>query len=335
MKTHRRHCKVFAALACAAGYAALFSGAVPVAHDQPFFFHTVGKGESISLLCIEYYGHYEKNFNEPILLDNPLIKDINVIFPGQKVKLRNPDFKSAGTDTQPPVVIEKKVNAVQGVVTFIEGPVTIIEKGESAEKTLAVNTVVFPGDSILTGPKAKVELIINRESVVRMNENTRIKIEQLRNSGNETGKTLIRFPLGAVWTKMKTFREKLTRFELQLPTATAGVHGTVYQATVQSDNSAEVKVYSGEVAVKGSSAGGGRGDGMEAGEVSGPEEIEGPHEVSMEEWTVIVREMQRIRISGKGEAAKAETFRKNPSDSWEQWNEERDRRIAELFSRAL
>jgi hypothetical protein len=67
-------------------------------------------------------------------------------------------------------------------------------------------------------------------------------------------------------------------------------------------------------------------------EVEGPHEIEGPHEVSLEEWTRIVGAMQKIRISNRGEASETESF-SAAAGAWEKWNEERDRRIAEMFAR--
>ena len=64
----------------------------------------------------------------------------------------------------------------------------------------------------------------------------------------------------------------------------------------------------------------------------GPDEIAGPDEVSLEQWVQIVREMQKIRIDKKGKPQAVEPFKKDRSDSWERWNEERDRRISEIFA---
>ena len=45
----------------------------------------------------------------------------------------------------------------------------------------------------------------------------------------------------------------------------------------------------------------------------------------------IVREMQRMTIDKRGSPRPVEPFVKNPHDAWEQWNEDRDRRISEMF----
>ena len=111
----------------------------------------------------------------------------------------------------------------------------------------------------------------------------------------------------------------------------AGVHGTVYEATVDPDSSSEVKVYTGEVAVKNNPLLKTATAGGEPGEVSGPSEVPGPSEVSLEEWVSIVHDMQKIRIDKKGKPKAVEPFKKNEADSWVKWNMERDKRIADMF----
>ena len=202
--------------------------------------------------------------------------------------------------------------ATQGVVTFVEGDVIITPKADNHKRKLVSNTIVYPGDMVQTMKNGRVEIIINRESVVRMRENTRLTIENFRDNQNNTGKSRVGFSLGTVWTKMKKFKDKISRFDLELPTAIAGVHGTVYEASVAKDTSAEVKVFDGEVAVSGASKAG--TDAAAAGsaqEVSGPDEVAGPDEVSLEQWVQIVREMQKIRIDKKGKPQALESFKKD------------------------
>jgi hypothetical protein len=265
-----------------------------------------------------------------IVKENPSVKNINLIFPGQVLKLHNPQYAPPQASQAVPL-FEKKVDATQGVVTYVEGDAALTPKGGKGKQKCVANTIVKPGDVIQTAANGRVELIINRETVVRIRENTRLTIDAFRDAGTNDGKTRVGFSLGSVWAKMKKFKDKASRFELDLPTAIAGVHGTVYQASIDRDSSSEVKVYSGEVAVKNNPSLPSGQDGGSVDEVSGPDEVGGPSEVSLDQWVSIVQDMQKIRIDKKGKPRAVESFTKNESDSWEQWNSERDKRIGEIF----
>jgi hypothetical protein len=330
-----RHCAISAAIAVSA--AIVFFAASPVPTGSSTIVYTIRKGESVSLVCIRCYGHYTAEMGGAVKKMNPAVKDINLVLPGQKLTLPNPEKPpvqaQVKVDTSKAAVLfEKKVNATQGVVTCVEGKAFVTAKGDTAEKKLMVNTLVYPGDVIETGEPGRVEVIINRESVVRMKENSRLTIEAFRDNAQQKGRTLIGFPLGTVWAKIKKFKDAVSRFDLELPTAVAGVHGTVYQAGVAADSSSEVKVYDGEVAVNSRPALKRSGPVTEGDEVAGPSEVKGPSEVSMEKWTEIVRAMQRISIDKNGRPSSVQKFTWDPGDSWEQWNEERDKNIAEIFA---
>ncbi len=313
--------------------AAIFIAAITTPDSSPFLTHKVKKGETVSLLCIETYGYYSKELGAAFVKDNPSVKNINLIYVGQKIRMRKPvtdSLKTAQQDTTADQVFHKKINATQGVVTYVEGRARITRKDKQTPEKLSPNILVYPGDMIKTGKDGRVELIINRESVVRMKENSELTVEAFRDLEKNEGKTSLNFSLGSVWSKLKKFKDNISRFELELPTAIAGVHGTVYQTTVNSDTSTELKVYDGEVEVSGKHPKTAVITTKPV-EISGPHEIPGPHEVSMEEWTRIVRAMQSIKIDKQGVPSDATAFQKAPDDSWEKWNEERDQRIAEMF----
>ena len=311
--------------------AALFISATP-ATDSAFLSHTVTRGETVSLLCIELYGRYTPAMGAVLLRDNPELKDVNIVLVGQTLKMRNPGAPAAAAATADPDVtlFVKEVAVTQGVVTYIEGTATLKPAAGGAAKPLAVNSVVVPGDAITTGAKGRVEIIINRESVVRIRENSKLVLTEFRDAGATGGSTKVNFRLGTVWTKMKKFGDKVMRFQLELPTAMAGVHGTVYQARAAADSSGEVSVFDGEVEVKGRQPSGSTGN-LAPDEVAGPSEVEGPHEVSMEEWTYIIRTQQTIKIDKSGKPSAPSNFTTNPGDQWVKWNQERDLRIARIF----
>lgn len=298
----------------------------------PYIEHTIQSGESVSLLCIQHYGYWSAELGSAFLKLNPAVVNIDVVQVGQVVRLA----KAVESGSTPPapsapaaeVKVEKRFNATQGVVTYVQGSVNLLRGGKT--QSLGVNALVQPGDVIMTAADGRAEIIINRESVIRLDHNTRTTIEAFRDNAAKSGKTTMGFSVGTVWAKIRNFKDQVSRFELELPTAIAGVHGTVYQTSVQPDSSAEVKVFTGEVAVSNRPptspelAGGLQ-------EVPGPDEVPGPSEVSMEQWTQIVRDMQRLLIGKDGAASAPQAFTKNPKSEWERWNEQRDKRIAELF----
>jgi hypothetical protein len=311
----------------AAGAVLLFTGAIlKNSNSDRSITHTVVKGETVSLLCIEKYGRYTAAMGREFAKENPEVKDINLILVGQVLRFRNPDYQPAAAESKD-TMFTRSIAVTQGVVTYVEGKVRLA--GATGRKELTANTEVGPGDTILTGSNGRVECIVNGETVVRVRENTALCINAFRAMEQQKGETSMDFSFGAVWTKMKKFSDGVSRFRLQMPTAIAGVHGTVYQATVGRDSSCEVSVFEGEVSVKGHQPNDLPSGGLH--EIGGPHEIDGPHEVSREEWERIVRTMQRIHIDKKGKPSEAIAFKQNPADSWERWNMERDERIAAMF----
>jgi hypothetical protein len=286
--------------------------------------HVVKKGESLSFICIGYYGRFTPAQADTILRLNPSIKNADIIRVGTQLLLPDP---KAPSQIKERAAFERSAEASQAVVTWMDGTVfTITAQGK---KPCTLNAIILPGDTIQTGSDGRAELIINRETAMRLSNNTRLIIKTFRNTSKPGSVGIVETPVGQFWTKMKKFSDKVERFRLDLPVAVAGVYGTVYQTSVAADSSAEVKVYNGEVAVRNRPAGMSSGEGLS--EVDGPAEVPGPHEVSMDEWVQIVRDMQRIRIDSKGKPAAVSAFTKTPGDTWEAFNEERDRHIAGLF----
>lgn len=303
--------------------------------DQ-YIYHTLRRGESISFICIKYYGHYSEKMGTSIKKWNPRIKNLNRVSQGTKLKLLDPNPPKKSITKKTPKksspLFTKKIDVTQGVITYVRGDVYLKRKNSSSQRRLAVNTLVYPGDEIMTKANGYAEIIVNRESVSRLRGNTKLVLQKYRNAQQKKGKTTFKVIYGTIWSKIKKYKDKVSRFELSLPTAIAGVHGTVYQTEVHNDSTSDVKVYRGEVAVKNqenSQKSQNSSGGLD--EVNGPSEVKGPHEVSMEEWTRIVRSMQKISIGKEGKPSDVVPFKKDQSNEWEVWNEKRDNILDEFF----
>jgi hypothetical protein len=127
---------------------------------------------------------------------------------------------------------------------------------------------------------------------------------------------------------MKTMGMK-GNFAVSCDQAVAGVRGTVYRMNVELDRSALVRVYDGTVHV----TGWGKAMALTTPvgpptRVAGPKPIPGPHKVTMEEWTVIIKAMQQVRVGADGVPEKPRDFtEKEDRDEWVEWNKARDREI--------
>lgn len=176
--------------------------------------------------------------------------------------------------------------------------------------------------NVKTGAKSRLELTLPDGSKVRFSENTAFKVETLLFTAEERGFE-INVLFGKVWSKAAKFKKR-SRFEIKTATAVAGIRGTTFRIDANEDHSSLVKVYEGEVSVT-SLPSETKDKGRKPKYVSGPKEVQGPHEVSREEWSYIVKSWQQITISPKGVPSEPVSFTSDEDISdWVIWNQRMD-----------
>ena len=223
-----------------------------------------------------------------------------------------------------------KVAQGGAVVSLLEGTAEVLPDGAKAWRLLERQDTLRGGDEVRTGERARLELSLPDRSQVRFADRTRFRIVELPAGDAAGGKTArVHVALGRSWANVaKAAGVRKGGFELSCDNAVAGVRGTVYRMNVEEDKSALVRVYDGEVYVKG---GGERikEDPKPMGaprKIAGPVKIEGPRKVSMQEWTVIIKAMQQIVIKSDGVAETPRDFTEaEDKDPWVDWNRERDK----------
>ena len=234
----------------------------------------------------------------------------------------------ASGQAKPPVPVKMMKGEAQ--VTALKGKADVICAGQKGTHSLKVNDLVRAGCEVSTGADSRLEMVLPDKSVVRFSEKTSFKLIEADVTADGKRAVGISVTVGKIWTKVrKALPGKADKFEISCQNAVAGVRGTVYRMDVESDQAALVKVYDGEVRVAGISKTKPATDSV-AGPpkpVSGPTVVEGPKPVSMEEWVYIVKSMQKIRITSKGQAGEPEAFTEaEDMDAWVRWNKMRDQK---------
>lgn len=241
-------------------------------------------------------------------------------------------FMLSGVD---PVHAARKASTLKvakggATVSLLEGSAEVLPGGKREWRLLKLQDTLRGGDEVRTGAQARLELSLPDQSHVRFADHTRFKIIELSAGDAAEQKSVkVHVALGRSWANVsKVVGGPKGGFELSCENAVAGVRGTIYRMNVNEDKSALVRVYDGEVFVK--------GGGEKIAEapkpvgaprkVAGPKKVEGPRKVSMEEWTVIIKAMQQIVIKTDGIAEAPRDFTEaEDKDPWVDWNKEQDK----------
>ncbi len=220
----------------------------------------------------------------------------------------------------------------EAVVTAIQGTAQMFTKGRTAGRHLKKGDKLKREQVVRVGERSRVEIRFPDGTVMRLSEKSRLVMSEVRyDSKTDNKKVKVDLSIGKLWAHVKKLTTPDSSVEVKTVNAVAGVRGTVYRVNVEEDKSAMVKVYDGTVYV----ANPPRDAQATSGEVTAPHEVSGPHEVpppyhevSLEEWTAIVKAMQQISISSQGAPSKPEDFDpKADADDWVKWNQERDKQV--------
>lgn len=318
----------------------------------------VRKGDTISYLSFKIYGMYDLRMVELLRQENPQLKDIDLIYPGQQIRFPKPAAmqkwlrekpsrpgepsstqasketrQAKGEPLKEEILPGMQVRAHKGVVTYLEGQVQLKKGGDPQWSPARPNHILYEKDQIKVLAQSRAELILDSQSVMRLSENTLLtlhKLEEETASQKET--TRMDLSLGKLWTRAAKFFNPTSRLEVRTPTAIAGVQGTIYQVSVINERSTNIQVFEGAVnvynpfpATKAPAAG--RAIPLsEPQEVKGPQEVPGPTAVSREEWTqIVLRQFQQITVTDR-DISRPTSFdiKQERQSEWLRWNEERD-----------
>ncbi len=223
--------------------------------------------------------------------------------------------------------------ANEAAVTMIQGTARVFSRDEKTGRLLKTGDRLKKDQDVKVAEKSRIEIRFPDGTVMRFAAKTLVKMNELAfNKKTDSKKVKVDLSVGKVWANVKKLTTSDSTVEVKTSNAVAGVRGTVYRVNVEEDKSALVKVYDGSVYVANPPRDTSKtiDKATEPHQVTGPHEVPPPyHEVSMEEWTEIVKAMQQITISPQGVPSKPQDFDpKEDADDWVKWNQERDRGVS-------
>jgi len=218
------------------------------------------------------------------------------------------------------------------VVTVIQGTARVYSKEATKGRVIKKGDRIKEDQELRVAEKSRIEMRFPDGTVMRLSEKSKIKMNDLAfNKKTESKNVKVDLAMGKLWAKVKKLGTPDSSVVVKTSNAVAGVRGTVYQVNVFEDKSAKVKVYDGEVYVANPPRDATQpiDKGAAPHPVAGPHSVPPPmHEVSMEEWTVIVKAMQQISISPQGVASTPQNIDPQAdADAWVKWNHERDKEL--------
>jgi len=217
------------------------------------------------------------------------------------------------------------------LATMVEGTAQVFTTGKPPV-SLKKGGRLKQNQEVSVGEKSRVELLFPDGTVMRLAEKSRLNLGKIAFDRKTEGKNVnVNLGSGKLWAKVKKLVTPDSSVEVRTTNAVAGVRGTVYRVNVNEDRSAMVKVYDGSVYVANPPIDSSKPkDKITAPvPVPGPHEVAPPiHEVSLEEWHVIVKSFQQVSISPQGVASQPQDFDpKADADDWVTWNQELDKGV--------
>lgn len=228
---------------------------------------------------------------------------------------------------------ETNASAGDVLVTVLEGTAQAFTTGKQQPVLLRKGSRIKKEQEIRVGEKSRVELLFPDGTFMRLSEKSRLNLRTIAfDKKTEEKHVSVSLGSGKLWARVKKLVTPDSSVEVRTTNAVAGVRGTVYRVNVNEDQSALVKVYDGSVYVANPPIDRSKPAGKFTAPVpvAGPHEVSPPvHEVTLEEWHVIVKSFQQVSISSQGVASQPQDFdSRADADEWVNWNQERDKDVA-------
>ena len=260
------------------------------------------------------------------------------------------DFESSragdASSPQAPPVVEPAPAAPAGLgqVSFRDG--LLARHPGSGDQWLDAPLLshVQEGDRVRTGERGRAEIEFRERNTVRLAPATTLRLDRLVQEEQDASLRVdLDLERGELWAELEGLDEE-DEFRVGSRVLGAAITGTGLRLAVGEDNETVLAVLHGEVHVAGSRAALAEGrpsldvDSLSAllagprsprpapgapTPVAGPVPVAGPREVSLEEWMVIVKARQEIRIGADGRVRAAGPLDTAAHKEWLRWQREK------------
>lgn len=143
---------------------------------------------------------------------------------------------------------KKAATTHAAAVMFVVGSEAkiVTEKGQ----TKAVKGAILQqGDSIQTGPKSQVDIMLPGKILIRIDQNTTVAMRSFASAANGSQADKLYLQRGLIFAKVTKLGQHST-FAIQTPTIVAGVRGTEFMTATDEKGAGKVAVTEGQVVVQ-------------------------------------------------------------------------------------
>lgn len=124
---------------------------------------------------------------------------------------------------------------LEAKVTLVIGEAYLLREDNPERIAVKIGTRLKPSDVIITGKKSAVNVIISKRGIFKLKENSRVSFKDLLVVDDENNVTRLKVTAGKVVLGLKKLA-KDSVFEVETPTAVAGVRGTSFLVSVKRED---------------------------------------------------------------------------------------------------
>ncbi len=122
-------------------------------------------------------------------------------------------------------------NVLKAKVTLVIGKAYILRDDRPAKIKIKKGLRILPNDVIITGKESGVNIVIVDRGIFKIKENSNVSLKNLTKVDDANNAVIIKVTAGKIVLGLQKLRKNST-FEVETPTAVAGVRGTSFMVTV-------------------------------------------------------------------------------------------------------